>query len=232
MNASSQRACVVGGPLCVVLTVLALWPAAGFFPPMPPGLSASDIAAIYADRSVGIRLAGVLTLMAGACYAAFTAAAAAQTRRMETRETPVLTYLQLVCGAVVTVLFIAIAVHWSLATFRPERSPEITQLLNDLGWFWFLFTATVPALQLMALGFAILGDKAAQPVLPRWLGYVNLWIAVLFLPGVLLAFFKTGPFAWNGLFVFWLPAAVFGLWFLITAGPLFGAIRRQEAEAR
>lgn len=232
MNATSQRACVAAGPLCVVLMVLGLWPTAGFFPPMPPGLSADEIAAIYADRAVGIRIATVIFLIAGACYAAFTAAVAAQTRRMETRATPVLTYLQITCGAVVTVLFVAVAVNWSLAAFRPERSPEITQMLNDLGWFWFLFTATVPALQLMALGFAILGDKAAQPVLPRWLGYVNLWIAVLFLPGVLLTFFKAGPFAWNGLFVFWIPAAAFGLWFLVVAGPMFGAIRRQEAESR
>lgn len=228
MNSTSQRACAWAGFVVVALLLVAMGPAAGFLPPLRPGDSAAEIAAIYQERATGIRISTVLILFGGACFAAFTAAIAAQMRRMEHRATPVLTYLQLVCGGSVIVVFISVAVCWSVAAFRPDRNPELVQLLNDLGWFWFLMTATLPALQNAALGFAILGDRAARPVMPRWLGFFSLWIAVLFLPGLLLTFFKTGPFAWNGLLAFWIPFFAFGAWFLVVGVQLLKAIGQQE----
>jgi hypothetical protein len=50
---------------------------------------------------------------------------------------------------------------------------------------------------------------------PRWVGFANIWIAILFLPGALLPFFHSGPFSWNGIIGFWLVAnALFG-WIVI-----------------
>jgi hypothetical protein len=37
---------------------------------------------------------------------------------------------------------------------------------------------------------------------------------LLFLPDQLLFFFKTGPFAWNGVLGFWVPLSVFCGWFI------------------
>jgi hypothetical protein len=67
-------------------------------------------------------------------------------------------------------------------------------------------------------------------VFPRWLGYFNLWAATLFTPAALLNFFKTGPFAWSGVFCFWLPLTIFGIWFFVMAWALRGAILRQAHE--
>jgi len=44
--------------------------------------------------------------------------------------------------------------------------------------------------------------------------------AILFIPGGLIAFFKTGPFAGDGILTFWLPFAVFFGWFVVMF-PLF-----------
>ena len=43
-------------------------------------------------------------------------------------------------------------------------------------------------------------------------------------------FFKIGPFAWNGLLVFWSPLTLFGLWIAVMCYLLLGALRRQRDE--
>ena len=84
--------------------------------------------------------------------------------------------------------------------------------------------------QNFAIGFAILGDQRTHPIFPRWLGFFNLWVAVLFIPRGLLTFFKTGPFAWNGLFVWWIPFLVFFTWYLLMFYMLRGVVLRQAED--
>jgi hypothetical protein len=55
-------------------------------------------------------------------------------------------------------------------------------------------------IQNFAIGTAILSDRSN--ILPRWVGYMNFWVALSFVPDVLAYFFKAGPFSWRGLFVF------------------------------
>jgi hypothetical protein len=85
--------------------------------------------------------------------------------------------------------------------------------------------------QSFAFAFAILSDKAPQPILPRWLAYLNIWVPIVFTPGIVLQFFKSGPFAWNGIFVFWIPATVFVIQFAFNAVFLLRAIKAEQAEA-
>lgn len=172
----------------------------------------------------------IFILIAGALFGAFTASIAAQMRRMENRTTPVLTYTQLAAGIASMLLFIIPALVWTVAAYRPERSPEITQALNDIGWFFFVMPFVLAFLQNLAIGFAVLGDRKSHPVFPRWLGYFNFWLALLYVPGCLVTFFKSGPFAWNGLLAFWVPASVFGSWFLVMSIYVMKAARQQAVE--
>lgn len=48
-------------------------------------------------------------------------------------------------------------------------------------------------------------------------GYLNFWVALLFVPDILAFFFHSGPFAWNGIFIFWLAFAAYAV-FLIVVG--------------
>ena len=68
-----------------------------------------------------------------------------------------------------------------------------------------------------------------EAVFPRWIGHVSAWCAVLLLPAVLLPFFKEGPLAWDGIFQFWLAAAIFFGWFAAMSVGLIGAIKAEPA---
>lgn len=169
---------------------------------------------MYSANTNQIRFGLLVMMGASGLILPFTAAIAAQMKRMEDAPS-VLTYLQLASGALGAVFFIVPCVLWSVAAFRPERTPDLIQLMNDAGWMLFLMPFTTFIVQNFAIGIAVLGDKSAQPVLPRWLGFFNFWVAVLFVPGGLLTFFKTGPFAWNGLMAFWVPFVVFFTWYIM-----------------
>jgi hypothetical protein len=41
---------------------------------------------------------------------------------------------------------------------------------------------------------------------------LSLWDALLLVPDGLMAFFKVGPFAWDGIMAFYIPLTVFFVW--------------------
>jgi hypothetical protein len=206
--------CVWSGIAFAVFFTLGFWPISHFMPPPSPTMDAAEVASMYAANTNQIRFGLLVMMGSSGLILPFTVAIAAQMKRMEDAPTT-LTYLQLVSGALGTMFFIVPCVLWSVAAFRPERSPELIQLMNDAGWMLFLMPFTTFIVQNFAIGIAILGDTSAQPVFPRWLGFFNFWVAVLFIPGGLLTFFKTGPFAWNGLLAFWVPFVVFFTWYIV-----------------
>lgn len=106
---------------------------------------------------------------------------------------------------------------WQAAAFRPERDPATTQTLNDLAWLPFLGLTTTVIIQNVVLAAVVLRDPRQRPLLPRWYGYTNLWVALGIVPAGFIVFFKTGPLAWDGLLAWWLPVAVFFFWIILTA---------------
>jgi hypothetical protein len=118
------------------------------------------------------------------------------------------------------------------ASFRPDRDPAVTQGLNDAAWIPFLGTFMLAVFQLAAIAYAVFHDRSDRPVYPRWIGYFNIWVALGFPLAALNVFFKTGPFAWPGLFTFWVPATVYFTWFLVMAVYTLRAITAETAEER
>jgi hypothetical protein len=120
---------------------------------------------------------------------------------------------QLAAGVMSAMTFFLPAFLWTAAAFRPERNPEITQALVDLGWLLFITPIAPFILQYVVLAVAIFADKRAKPAFPRWAAYLQVFVSVSFVPALLAFFMKTGPFAWNGLLVWWFPFATFTGWF-------------------
>lgn len=223
----NQLLCIWSGPVFVVLFAIGFFFCAGFLPPHSPSAGADEVAAIFRDNASMIRLGQVIMLLGSSMALAFVGVLSTQLRRIET-GLPVFTFVQLAAGISVVVLLVVPCLLWIVAAFRPERAPELTQLLNDAAWLMLLTPFAPAGVQLLAVGFAVLGDRVAVPVFPRWVGFFNIWVAVLFLPGGLIPFFKSGPFAWNGLFGFWVPAIAFFGWFLTMTMVMRRSIKRQS----
>jgi hypothetical protein len=202
--------------------------AADMLPPFPADSTATETAAWYREHTNGIRF-GMILMMFGSCMTApFIASIASHVKQIEGEYSP-LTYTILACGAANIVAIFFPVFLFSAAAFRPERDPELLHLVNDMAWIPFIMNAPPAIFISLAVGVAILSDKRPVPSFPRWSGYANFWVAFLFLPACLLTFFKTGPFAWNGVLSFWLAAVVFGGWFLMMAVLLLRAAGRIEA---
>jgi hypothetical protein len=151
---------------------------------------------------------------------------------MEGRFAP-LTYAQLGLGACLPFEFMVPIYFWETAAFRPERSPEIIQTLNDLAWLPFTGVIFTIVVQAVVIGAAVLLDQHRErPVFPRWFGHFSIWSALLFAPAGLDVCFTSGPLAWDGLAAWWLLVVSFFLWSAVLSVLLFAAIRSQEAETR
>ena len=210
---------------CGAAFVLLLFPAivmTGLLPPISPMRNATEIAQFWSTNTGLKRLGLVLLLAASGLQAPFGALLAIRIRQMEGGRHSALAYTQLVGTGLAVVAIIMPTFAFAAASYRPERDPQITQALNDLGWLPFVMNWPAATIQCLAIGFAIFGAK--HEVWPRWLGYFNVWCGFIFAAGGLVVLFKDGVFAWNGLLAFWLVAVFFGLWFLIMAWQLWVSV--------
>jgi hypothetical protein len=225
----TQKACAWCGPALVVGCVIGLLLLAHFAPPPAPSLSAARIAAIFEQRTIPIRFGVMLVVFAAALLGPFIAVISVHMRRIEGPR-PTLSYLQLVFGAcfIMEIIFPMMAIQ--TAAFRPERDQAIQQTLHDFGWLTFFGVASTAFVQLVIIGVVILQDSGPTPVFPRWAGYFNIWVGFAFSPGTVMIFFKSGPLAWNGIFIFWIPFTAFFLWLIIMPWLLLKAIDRETAE--
>lgn len=188
-----------------------------FVPPHSAALSADEIAAIYRERANAIRFGSAMIMLFSVLYFTWTLAIDAVLSRIN-GVSKLLLRGQILGGLLVGLFILLPMMMFGITAFRPERPPELTLLLSDLSWLMLITPSPPGVLQLACIGVAVLMDKSETPVLPRWLGYFALWVAVATVPALVAFFFRTGPFAWSGVFPFWLPFGIFTFWtFLISS---------------
>ncbi|MCW2831519.1 MAG: hypothetical protein JWP31_2211 [Aeromicrobium sp.] len=229
MHTKIEKAGALSGVALLVLFGIFFLLVADFIPPLSPEDSADEIAAIYADNDVRIRIGLGLMVLTAPIVSGFIASIARQVRRVE-GYWGVLSLTQIITGVVFPIGFIFPTVVAIVAAYRPDRDPEITQALNDVFWMMFIGIVGTLVLQSLILAAATFMDKREVPVFPRWFGYLNLWYALLALPGGAVFFFRSGPLAWNGVFAFWIPLAAFTAWMLAVTWALLKAVDHEEAE--
>jgi hypothetical protein len=217
------------GVLYMVLLLIGWWLFAGFLPPLRPSTSAAEVAAIFRDPT-RIRVGMVLVMYSAFIFIPFAATVSHFLARIEGRA-GVLTYTALLGGAGNMVLTFYPAIWWLVAAYRPERDAELIRVFNDMAWLQFIGGASMYDALPLAIAVAAFCDKSPNPVFPRWAGYVNLLVIMLILPDQLLFFFHSGPFAWNGLFGFWVPFAAFSLFFGLMFWLMRKAVLRERGAA-
>jgi len=229
MHIQYQRFGVWCGIAFYFLFFIACWPMAKFIPPPSPTLSGVEIMEMYKGNLFGIRFSVAVGYIAALLIIPWSATLAIQMARIEGRY-PMMTMVAFGAGVADAVAFYLPFIFWAATFYRPERAPELVQLLNDMTWLEFVMLYAPFVMQTVAIAVVGFSDKSATPTFPRWFCFLSLWISVLILPGGLAVFFKTGPFAWNGLFAFWIPIAVFTIYYAALFPLTFKAITRQQLE--
>jgi hypothetical protein len=152
-----------------------------------------------------------------------------QMKRIEGRFAP-LAYVQIALGLLLPLEFIVPLYFFQAAAYRPERSADVVQALNDLGWLPFTGLVYTVAAQAIVIGAAILADKRTTPIFPRWAGYFSIWAGLLMAPASLDVFFINGPLAWNGAIAWWVLLVAFFVWLIGLTVVTFQAIGSHERE--
>ena len=92
---------------------------------------------------------------------------------------------------------------------------------------------TTYTLMLVSIGvlYFIKDEDDKHSAFPRWLGYISIFQAIEIQLELGALIFKSGPFAYNGFFAFYLPFILFFIWAAGISYSLLGAIRHQEQTA-
>jgi hypothetical protein len=227
MDIRAQRIFAWGGVVNWLMSFAGLY-IAGFLPIISPAASAEQIATLYRTNGpLMIEIGSIVFLLASAPFVPFIAVLSTQIKRIE-GDRRTFTYLQLAAGAASMTPLIVTPLPWCVAAFRPH-SPEIIQVLNDLGFITMLTATPAVGVQVLAVGLAVLADKRVQPVFPRWVAHASFVCALGLQGGLLLVLTQTGPFAWDGVIAGLLPF-IFFPWCILMTPLLLRAIKQQETE--
>jgi hypothetical protein len=230
MHTRIQIFCAWCIPAFIAIYLFGFIGLSGFVPPPSPTLSAEQVAAIFEQNRNAIRAGQLICMVfAGLLYIPFTVLISVHIARVEGRY-PLLAGMQLVGNSILIVFFILCSLMWSVVAFRADLDSHTIRMMNDATWLFFVMMYPTYIVALVSMALAGFMDKRPQPIFPRWFCYFTLWVAVAGVGGGFATFFKTGPFAWDGLFGFWVPVAMYLMWLLTLFPLLLKLVKRTAAE--
>ena len=228
MNSRDQRICLWLVPVFGVVLLVAFW-FAGFIPPLPPTLTAQEVADYYRNNLGPIR-AGMITVnLCGMMFIPFFMVIVVQMQRMAI-PSRAFSYAYLSAAASAGSIFLLADLTWSIAAFRPERDPQLIMMLNDLAWMAFISPVGFMMAQNLFLALGIYMDARPNPIFPRWVGHFNILTALLMAPGAFALMFREGPLAWNGGLAFGLRFGTYVLYIAVMFFVVRSALNKQARD--
>lgn len=199
-----------------------------------PAWSAEQVAAWYNEDAGQIKWGAVLASWTGAFMLPILTVLAIQMARVETGGWKIWSALTLVSGAMMSLFLMLPPMFWGVAAYTaPRNDPEVTTVMHELA---SLTMTTTDQFYIFAwIAVTVIALRPATQLVknnpfPRWWGYLSLWITIMFEAGAIAFIPRSGPFAWNGLLVFWSPFVLFTIWITIQSWLMFRALRGQVAE--
>ncbi|GAS92610.1 hypothetical protein [Mycolicibacterium brisbanense] len=230
MNTRAQWISLWITPFFAGLLLAALIAFPGFWPPMSPNLSAEQVAEFYRHNGAMVRFSMITVNLCAIMLVPFFMVIVVQMKRMAT-SSHVLAYCYLAAAANGATLLAIADIFWLVAAFRPERNPQLTQLLNDLAWLVFIAPVGMVVVANLCLALAVWLDARTPPVFPRWVAPFSLVTAAAMAPAACAVVFRTGPLAWDGAISFWLRNSAFVLYVAVMFVVVRSAIAGQAAES-
>ena len=207
----------------------AWWGLLDMMPPPPATWTPNEVAAFYVEHGFKIKLGALIASWTSAFMVPFSVVVAVQMARLE-KGTPVWSILQFAGGILMSIFLVLPPIFWGIAAYSPERAPEVTALMHEIAMLTLVTTDQFYIFQMVAMAYVSLTQTAdAHSPFPRWIGFFTIWSALIFEVGAIAFIPKTGPFSWNGLFVFWFPLVIFGAWVTTISVSMLQALKRQQA---
>lgn len=228
MSERSQIAAVWWALAMVTVFGLSLIFLMHMLPPPAAGLAPAEIARWYAERAGEIKFGAMIASWTSASIFPMWAVIAVQIARQH-RGFGLWSVMAGVGGGMTCLLLVFPPIFWGAAAWNLDRAPEITSALHDVGVLLLVTTDQAYILCWVALIVTCLGPQPmTNSPFPRWFGYFNICFVLTAELGAVAWLTKTGPFAWEGLFPFWLPFLFFGLWIPVAATLLLRALNAQR----
>lgn len=228
-EAKLVRLCAWSGLLFMALFAVGWGILGRNIPPYGADMPAEELASIYRDHASTLRIGFALGAFACTFLATWAVGLFRIMLRIE-RGGQLLSYMQLIGGVLTAMVPMFACIIWLTAAFRPEQDPAIIRLLFDLGWLTIDIGFGVTLLQYVALGVVALRDNRDKPIFPKWLAWLGIWIALEFFVELIMPYFRSGPFSWNGLFAYWIPFFAPFVWIIVISVFMFKAANRLSAE--
>jgi hypothetical protein len=216
-------------PIFGVVLLIGFSVCPGFFLSVSPTMTAEQVAAFYRDNLGAIRATMILLNLVGVGFIPFFMVIVVQMLRMAV-PSRAFAYSYLSAAASGGTLLALADLAWLNAAARPERDPQLTMLLNDLGWFFLITPVGFIIAQNLCLALSIYMDARRKPVFPHWVGHFNIVTALFMGPGAFAIVRKTGPLAWNGVLSFGVRLASFGVYLAVMFFVARAAIKQQAFE--
>ena len=228
-RATGERIILWTLPVVAVTWIAAFFLFPGFVPPMSPRASAREVAAFYDHNLARVRYSMILFNWFCVALIPILMLIVERMRGMAHR-TPVLRYCVIGVAGAAPIAFLTSTVFWLVAAFRPDRSPSLTLLLNDLAWI--TFTCAVPFLiaLFVFVAVSIANDAQERPVFPRWVARFNVVVAIAIAPAAFAGLTRSGAFAWDGFVSFWVKNVAIAVWIVVMAVVLSRAMARERDE--
>ncbi len=201
-----NRLCIWLGPIGTAIVYVGLLIAGLAVAPSP-----NAPVAFYTDNRHAIQVGMVVAMFGGALYGPWLAMLARAFKLVDRGRSGFANY-QIVFGVFLMIATLVPFYLLEVAVFRPGASAEVVQAFVDAAWIMVLGFVYVHVSAVLLTGVFILLECRASQMFPRWLGWLNVVVALLSVPGLFTGTATTGVLTWNGVVAFGLPSVAFFPW--------------------